>query len=391
MKNRKWGRIVAAALTAGTMALVTACGGGSSTSESTAGAGEGAIAQEIKLGAVHDLTGPVAYAGVGAKNGAEIAIEEINSSAFLGQGVTLSIEEVDTAFEIERATSEMTKMMGNREIMAIIGPAASQQAAAVAPLIERQKVPTVFTQSGSSGVVIGDWTFRGTAPMETYYKSAVDWQAAQGLTDTITIYNAQFPTYAQLADTHFPELAQASGITIGNKIAVQTNTQDFTGPAQQIAQANPKAVNMFLLAPQSVTFLNQLRQAGYTGQVIGTSVQGAGNIAPAGEAANGLVYPTDFSYAQTEPKAVAFTQAYEAKFGKKPDNYAAEGYDSIWWIARAIKASGDSSREGIQKGLQQVAGVGFEGAMGNLTFEGNDMRVPGVMIRWDGSAETLAE
>lgn len=217
---------------------------------------------------------------------------------------------------------------------------------------------------------------------------------AQGLTDTVIVYNAQFPTFAQLADTHFPPpLAQQNGITISNKIAVQTNTQDFTGPAQQIAQANPKAVNVLLNAAQSVTFLNQLRQAGYTGQAVATSVQGAGNIAPAGDAAKGLVYPTDFSYAQTDPKAVAFAKAYQAKFNKLPDNYAAEGYDSIWWIARGgIKASGDSSRQGIQKGLKQVAGEGgFEGgAMGKLTFEGNDMRVPGVMIKWDGTAETLA-
>ncbi len=247
----------------------------------------------------------------------------------------MSIDEVDSAFEIERATSEMTKMMGNKDIVAIIGPAASQQAAAVAPLVERQKVPTVFTQAGSSGVVIGDYTFRGHGADGDLLSPRRGMDEAQGLTDTVIVYNAQFPTFAQLADTHFPPpLAQQNGITISNKIAVQTNTQDFTGPAQQIAQANPKAVNVLLNAAQSVTFLNQLRQAGYTGQAVATSVQGAGNIAPAGDAAKGLVYPTDFSYAQTDPKAVAFAKAYQAKFNKLPDNYAAEGYDSIWWIAR---------------------------------------------------------
>ncbi len=50
-----------------------------------------------------------------------------------------------------------------------------------------------------------------------------------------------------------------------------------------------------------------------------------------------------------------------------------------------IKASGgDSSREGIRKGLAQIAGQGFDGAMGAITFAGNDMRVPGKVVQWDG-------
>jgi branched-chain amino acid transport system substrate-binding protein len=37
-----------------------------------------------------------------------------------------------------------------------------------------------------------------------------------------------------------------------------------------------------------------------------------------------------------------------------------------------------------------VAAEGFEGVMGNLTFEGNDLRVNGVLVKWDGSQEQLA-
>ena len=41
------------------------------------------------------------------------------------------------------------------------------------------------------------------------------------------------------------------------------------------------------------------------------------------------------------------------------------------------------------EGLKKVAAEGFVGAKGQLTFEGNDMRVPGVVVRWDGSKETV--
>ena len=81
--------------------------------------------------------------------------------------------------------------------------------------------------------------------------------------------------------------------------------------------------------------------------------------------------------------------AFEKRFGQLPDVYAAEGYDGMWWLARAIKASGSASRDGIKRGLQEVAKDGFEGAMGELTFAGGDMRVPGVLVRWNGTREEL--
>lgn len=375
------------------LALLAACGsaegdeqGGGGNGDESSGA---AIADEIKVMGIYDTTGPIAYAGVGASKGAHLAIEEIEEQGFLGDGVTIVLEEVDTVNEIERASSEVSRAVADPEVMAIFGPVASQQAATVAPMVEQAKVPTIFNQAGSEGVVIGDYTFRATAPMGTYYDIAAKYLADEGLTDIAVLYNATFPTFAELGEDIFPQLADENGLTIVNSYAAQSNTQDFTSQAQSIAAADPDAVVMLLIAPQSVTAMTQLRQAGYDGQIVATSVQAAGNVAEAGEHAVGLVYPVDFSVAQEDDVAVAFVEAFTEKYGEEPDPYAAEGYDAMWWLARAIKASGDSSREGIREGLQQVAAEGFRGVMGDLTFEGNDVRVPGVLVRWDGETEQL--
>lgn len=353
--------------------------------------GSGGLPAEIKIVGVHDMTGPIAYAGVGASKGAALAVEEINEQEFLGPGVKLVYEDVDTAGEVDTATSEMTKVMADQSVAAIIGPAASQQAAAVAPLVERQKVPTVFTQAGSEGVVIGDYTFRATAPIATYYHLAADFLAAEGLTDISIVYNATFVTFAELAEDVVPALAGERGINVVESIPVQGTTQDFTSPARTIAGTNPDAVLMHLTAPQAVTFLTQLRQAGYTGQVVGASMHGGGNIAEAGQHGVGVVYPTDFSPAQQNVEAKTFVEAFTAKYGQAPDVYASDGYDAMWWIARAIKASNSATRDGIKDGLKQVAAEGFVGAKGQLTFEGNDMRVPGVVVRWDGEKEAVID
>jgi branched-chain amino acid transport system substrate-binding protein len=370
------------------IALLAACGGGGEAGTKAA-AGGGGIASEINLMGIYDTTGPVAYAGVGASKGMKLAMDEIEKQSFLGQNVKLALKEVDTAGAIERASSEVSRAIADPKVNAIFGPVSGQQAATVAPIVEQAGVPTIFNQAGSDGVVIGDYTFRGTAPMYSYYDIAAKYLADKGLTNVAVLYNGTFPTFSEIGEKEFPKLAKENGLTISSSYAVQSNTQDFTAQAQEIAAKKPDAVVMLLIAPQSVTALTQLGQAGYKGQTVASSVQAAGNVAPAGEHAAGLVYPVDFSAAQDSELAVKFVKGFKEKYGKAPDAYAAEGYDSMWWLARAIKASGDSSRDGVQRGLKQVAAEGFEGVMGHLTFEGNDMRVKGVLVRWDGSKEQL--
>lgn len=378
-------KVVQATAVLASVGMLAACGG---SSEGTGG-GEGEVANEINLQGIFDTTGPIAYAGVGASRGIQLAISEIEEEGFLGDDVNIEYSEIDTANEIERATSEVNRAATDENVDAIFGPVASQQAAAVAPMAEDAQVPIIFNQAGSEGVVIGDYTFRGTAPMETYYNIAAEYLADEGLTDVAVMYNATFPTFAEIGETRFPELAEEHGLNIVDTYPAQDNTQDFTSQAQSIAEGDPDAVVMLLIAPQSVTALRQLGQAGYDGTITATSVQAAGNVTEAGEHAEGLIYPVDFSPAQESEAAQEFIDAYTEEYGEAPDQYAAEGYDSMWWVARGIEASGDSSREGIQQGMRQVAEEGFQGVMGDLEFEGNDIRVPGVLVEWDGSEDQL--
>ncbi|WP_043660293.1 ABC transporter substrate-binding protein [Thermocrispum municipale] len=379
-------RTLLAGLAVSAVLATVACGGGAAGDS-----GGGGIEKTIKIAQVQDQTGPIAYAGLGASEGAELAIEEIEKQGFLGDGVKIELQKLDTAGEIERASSEMNKAMGDRDVDAIIGPAATQQAATVAPLVGRQKVPTVFTQAGGEGVVINDYTFRVTPPMESYYEQVLEYLKDKGAKTISVLYNATFPTFSLLGEKGVPKMAKERGIDIVQSLPVQMTTQDFAGQSQQIAKKNPDALVMLLIAPQSVTALRQLKEAGYDNQIVATSVQAAGNIEAAGANANGLVYPVPFSTAMDGESSQAFTKAFRAKFDKDPDPYAADGYDAMWFIARAIKASGDSSREGIRKGLAQVAKEGFTGAMGGLTFEGNDARVDGALVQWQDGKETLAQ
>ena len=74
-----------------------------------------------------------------------------------------------------------------------------------------------------------------------------------------------------------------------------------------------------------------------------------------------------------------------------PNNYAAEAYDRMWFLARAIAEADSADRGAIKDGLAKVADKGFDGAQGHVTFDKGDARVPGVLVEWDGTKEVLAK
>jgi len=179
--------------------------------------------------------------------------------------------------------------------------------------------------------------------------------------------------------------------TFTTTVATQGTTQDFTAPISQVLASKPDAVAILLVGPANPTAMKQLRQAGYTGDVLGNSGASAGNLKPAGADGAGMVWPTDFNYQQKAPSSQKFVTLYQASNpGENPLNYAAEAYDAAWFLAKSIKAAGNADRAAIKTAMGTVSGQSFDGALGTgLTWKDREIVVPGVMIRYDGTNEVL--
>ncbi|MCZ4078074.1 ABC transporter substrate-binding protein [Rhodococcus sp. H36-A4] len=378
-------RFVVPALAAGVALAVASCSGGSGGGATASGE----MPAEISLFSVTDKTGAVSFAGTNQLKGIELAISEINEQNYLGES-KIVLESRDTEGEAQTAASMVTEATANPDVAAILGTVTSAQTVAVAPLAQAAKVPIVFTQSGSDGTLVGEYTYRATAPMATYYDLAGEYVQGEGVKTLGVLYNSANPTLSQLAEQTIPGMAEKFGYTVSSTSAVQNTTQDFTAPIAKLLADNPDGIAIMMNGAQNATAVSQLRQAGFDGTLVTHTGSGAGNLTPAGPAGAGMTWPTDFTYHGTNPATQEFVEAYRAKFnGENPNNYAAEGYDAAWMIAHAIDYSGGASREDIQNGLQQVVTEGFTGAEGDVTFEGNDMRVKGALVQWNGTEEVL--
>lgn len=389
--RRRPALIAAPALALALTVALGACTAPGDADTGTPAAGEGAggegLPASITVLDVNGLTGPVSFAGLSAQKGTDLAVQDIEAAGLLGE-TTIEVDYRDSAASPQEAASFVSQAISDPEVVAVLGPSASSQATAVSPIVQQAGMPTIYVQSGSEGVITGDYTYRATPPAASYFDIAGEYVERQGVTTASVLFNNGNPTLVQLGEDTVPALADDHGFEIVGSAGVEVTQQDFTTPAAQIAGDDPDAAFLMLQGPQYPTAITQLRQAGFDGEIVLMSAAGAGNLASAGDGAEGVVWPTNFTIDQPEESTQAFVTAYqEAYDGEVPNGYAAEAYDRMWFLARGIAEADSTDRAAIQRGLSTIADEGFTGAQGELTFQDNDARVPGVLVRWDGSGE----
>lgn len=382
-RPRRKAALAAVAVTA--MVTLAACGG---DGDGGGAAGEG-LPDTVKVVSTNPLTGVVAFAGEGANRGYELAIKEINESDFL-EGTTLEFETADTKSEPQTAASEMTSALSDDSISAVFGSVSSQEALAQSSLAQQRGMPVIFTQAGSEGVIVGDYTYRATPMMSEYYPIVSDFVEEQGWETLGVIYTQATPTLSEVGSKTIPAMADELGIEITKSIGTQATTQDFRAPISQILADDPDGVAILQVGAANATAMQQLRQAGYDGPVLGNSGASVGNLEPAGDDGAGMIWPVDFNSQMSAESSQEYVELYKEEYGEEPTNYSAEAYDAAWFLAKAIKEADSADREAIKDAMATVAEETFDGALGTgLRWEDNDLVVPGVVVQWTGDGEEI--
>lgn len=376
-----------AALTAGLLVGVTACGSdGGSGGEAPAAAG---IPATIKVVSINPTTGVVAFAGEAANNGYKLAVKEINASGLLGTS-KIELSFTDTKSEAQTAASAISTAIADKSMAAVFGSVSSNEAVAMSPLAQKEGIPVIYTQAGSAGVVVGDYTYRATPLMSSYYPVLTKYIKEQGWKSIGIIYTGVTPTLQDIGENTLPAIAKELGITITKSVATSATTQDFAAPISQVLESKPDVVAALQVGAANPTIMTQLRQAGYTGPVIGNSGASAGNLKPAGDKGDGMVWAADFNYQQTAPSSQKFVKAYQAEYGTDPLNYAAEAYDAAYFLANSIKSANSADRAAIKGGMATEAGKTYDGALGTgLTWKDGTIVLKGVAIEYTSEGEKL--
>ena len=369
------------------IALAACSSSGSSTSNagSTSTSSAQGLPSTVALYSIQDLSGPAATPSLDDQRGSQLAVADINSQKFLG-ATKLTISFGNSATDpTTAATVASTAAAAHYPI--VIGPPASSSAVAVAPIMAKANQPTIFTQAGSDGVLVSPYIYRLTTLQTSLYPLTMKWLGAQKVKTVAVIQDSDFPTEVQLTN----EL-KADGAQYGYKVvaveSVLASQSNIASAMSAVLAAHAQAIALNVVTTQNATAATLAQQGSFKGPIIAEESAANGELAPAGSAANGIVWASDWIAGSPGQMSASFTTAYEAAYHAVPTNWAAESYDAVWFAARGLKQADSTSPAKVQAALTSVGTAGFTGVLGDITVVNGQENTKPLLVIWNNGSQS---
>ena len=361
---------------------MAACGGEPANN----GGNDTPDATTVKIGGIGPLTGAYANYGLSEKNGAELAVKEINEAGGIaGKQIELSYQ--DSQGESESAVNAYGKLMDwGMEVS--LGCVLSGENASVVAAARDDDV-LLIPPSGSADKCIdgNDKAFR-----VCFYDSYQGAAAAQyikdnNMVDTVGILYQSDNDYSVGLYNAFVAKCGELGITIAETQTFTSSTNtDFSTQVSALVSSGVKLVFIPLYAEEASTFLTQAHGK-FADDVYFFGADGLdgilGKVEQDTSLANNVLMLTPFAADNPAENVQSFVKKYQEAYGATPDQFAADAYDAIYAIKAAVEKAGSTSGAALASALTSLT---VEGVTGTMTWaaDGNTNKPASAILYYDG-------
>ena len=207
-------------------------------------------ADAIKIGVVLPLSGRYASAGQGNKRGIDLVVNEINKGGGIKAlgGAQIQLVVADDASDQVTTSQEARRLINQEKVSFILGPYATPEGEAIAPVAERGTTGVLSTQSSFDGLFQRNYRFFSSVSMVSSqfgiaYADFVAWlnkeHAAGVKTVAITFPNND---YGQIASKAASERLTRDGVKVLESFGFPPNASDLTPIVQRVKNLNPDAI-----------------------------------------------------------------------------------------------------------------------------------------------------
>ncbi|MBI5126497.1 MAG: ABC transporter substrate-binding protein [Candidatus Taylorbacteria bacterium] len=295
---------------------------------------EGAV---INIGSISALTGIGVAPGEEERNGARLAVEEINAQGGI-DGRQLALVEGDLSLDkMKNASLVVSKLIDVDKVVAIVGAQWDEPTEAIIPLIEAAKIPTISPDATNHVEIDRDAPYF----FSTWYDNRVGIRtilayANQHNLKKIYIIRPVNGGFWKFTADLITEYAPQYGVTIiGDMDLGNPLITDFRTPIAKVRQSNPDAVFIVETDPAQCVFAKQARELGLTVPILAT--EAAGNYNSLSTCARDLE-TSYFSTPKHSTEYQKFENVYAARYGHVPQYPSAvTAYDAVFVIARGLE------------------------------------------------------
>ena len=367
------------------MAMLAGCGSSGSSSNSgsssptaapadsgsdaaPADSGNDAAPAAFKIGGTGPLTGGAAIYGNAAKNGAQIAVDEINEA--MGYEF-FQLRYEDDAHDAEKAVNAYNALK-DWGMQLSLGSVTSTPCSATSAETFADRIFALTPSASSPAVIAGKDNMYQMCFLDfpTQGGASAQYISDMKLGSKIGIIWKNDEDYSTGLRNSFVEKAEELNLEVVSEQTFTEGNADFTVQLTAIQNAGADLVFLPMYYQPASLIFAQAAAMGYTPKWFG--VDGMDGILSMegfdASLAEGVMLLTPFNSDSDDPATQAFVAKYQDLFGETPNQFAADAYDCIYAYKQALDAAGatpDMSAQALCDAMiAQFTSMSFDGLTG---------------------------
>lgn len=368
-------KLMSAVLAMSMMFTLAACGGKTEDPANGTNSDKTETTGTYKFGGLGPLTGEAAIYGNAVKNGAQIAVDEINAKG----GTQIELMFQDDVADGETSINAYNKLLDDG-MQVLVGPTTTGAALAVSAKANDDRVFCLTPSASSTDVIDGkDDMFQVCFTDPNQGSGSATYIAANMPGKKIAVIYRNDDAYSQGIRDTFVSQAATEGLDIVYQGTFTKDTAtDFSVQLTAAQNAGADLVFMPIYYQPASVILTQAHQMGYAPTFFGVDGMDGILAMPGFDTtlAEGLMLLTPFSADAQDELTQNFVKTYEDKYGETPNQFAADAYDAVYILYQALEEANctpDMSAEDVCEALIAV--------MPTITYSG----LTGTDMTWDST------
>ncbi|MBV8369127.1 MAG: ABC transporter substrate-binding protein [Candidatus Eremiobacteraeota bacterium] len=329
-----------------------------------------AAGKNVHVGVIADVTGGAGVYGTPQKNAYELANEDIKSGKIDAGGANLTFDVQDAATDPAQVTNLMQKFTTDGSTPIVLGPTLSGEAFKAFPIAVKANFPVMGTSTTAEGVTaMGATVYRDSLAESQVIPTTVKRTHERWHYKTAAIIYGDDNAFTKTDGDIFARELKAAGVDVVDTETFHIKDTDFQPALTRIESKHPDLIAIGALFPEATKIIQQAGKLGIKTHMIGgNGLNSPEMYSVAGPAAQGTVVGAAWYSGAKYSSNVAFVKSYNAKFGKPPDQFAAQSYAAAQIVAYLV-AHGATTKDEMINALKGVRVI--QTVLGPIGFDSN--------------------
>jgi branched-chain amino acid transport system substrate-binding protein len=321
---------------------------------------QGVSKNEILVGSIQDLSGPIAGFGKQTRLGMQLRVDELNEQSGGIHGRKLKLVFEDSQYDPKKAVLAAQKLVNQDKIFAMIGHIGTAQNLAAMPVQFEKNVPNLYPITAARDMY------------EPFHR--LKFSFAASYYDQMLIFlprlakekNAKKPCIMYQDDEFGLEVlrgaeagAKAAGLELAEKTSYKRGATDFSSQVAKMKASGCDLVVLGTIIRETIGAIGEARKTGYSPTFLGSSAVYTDLIHKlGGKAMDGLYGAMTVQHPYLDdasPQVRFWANKYKTKFGEDPTVFSVYGYNAVdGFIQAAQKAGPNLNVDTLVKALETM-------------------------------------